>query len=218
MTIYILVEGDTEVHALPQLLKGLYTSRRLRRPLPLHGAKFLPRVGKAAAAILAKRLDDHVFACPDVAPNASYENTRLAYRDCAELQAVLTREVKRELGARLAPNRVNQAIERFHPHPFCHDFEVLYLASSERLSSYLGTTANITKHYNHSRPEEQNLLKYPKTIVRFLFRHFAGRNYNDVDDSRSFFAPVTEDHLAAITRRCPRFAGLVEALRKLVAT
>jgi hypothetical protein len=218
MTIYILVEGDTEVHALPQLLKGLYQSRRLRQPLPLHGAKFLKKVGKAASAVLARRPDDHVFACPDVAPNASYENTPWAYRSYADLQARLAQEVKRELSARLAPGDAQRAMKRFHPHPFCHDFEVLYLASPERLSAYLATKSNITKHYNHTHPEDQDLQEYPKKIVQFLFRHFRGRSYREVEDGRRFFGPATEHDLDTITLRCPRFASLVAALRGLVAT
>ena len=217
MIIYIYVEGDTELAALPKILAGLFASRRIRMPIPLYGTKFLKRIGKAAAQIRSSQRDAHVFACPDLAPNEPYRNTPWAYQDYSGLQATLRREVRRRLRACLSPRKADAAIRRFHAHPFRHDFEVLLLALPDRLRQYLRTSADITKHYNARRPEDQDFERYPKRVVSALFRKHLRRAYDPVKDGRRFFEYATAEHVRSIESICPCFAELMVALRSLVA-
>lgn len=212
MTAYIYVEGETEVLAMPQLLAGLYATHRIRKPLPL-GGSFLKTIGATGAEILLRAVDAHVFACPDLAPNQSYQRTRWEYGSYEELQAVLRQEVQRELADRAGRGAGAAAIARFHPHPFCHDFEVLLLACPDRLRRHLGTNADITKRYRKN-PEEQDFDRYPSKVVDELFHHFKRTRYRKPYDAQRVLAGATEDDLRAICARCPRFSEFVAALQR----
>jgi hypothetical protein len=213
MTITIFVEGDTEVLALPRLLRTCLGPHPLRPPIPLYGAQFLPRIGKAAAAILMVRAEAHVFACPDLAPRDAFTG-RWRYQDYEDLQEVLRREVRGALSARLRAKAVDAAMKRFHPHPFRHDFEVVLLACPDALKRRLGTRADVAKQY-HRRPEEQNFEEYPKRVVRRLFRKFAKRRYHPTDDCPRILEYASPEAVKGIERACPRFGEFVAALRSL---
>ena len=218
MTIYIHVEGQTEVDALPLLLAHLYASRRIKRPVSLHGSRFLRAIGEAAAEVLSGRPDAHVFACPDLAPKDSFRATPWAYETYEELQAVLRREVRRELRERLGARAVAAATSRFHAHPFRHDFEVLLLALPERLKQYLKTDSDVTRHYNARRPEDQDFERYPKRVMNALCNQFLRRRYDPVVDARRFFGNATAEDVHRIGALCPCFREFVEALRELAAS
>ena len=128
---------------------------------------------------------------------------------------MLRREARSKLDARLSARRAVAAMRRFHPHPFCHDFEALLLALPDELKRYLETRADITKHYNSRRPEDQDFDRYPKKVVAFLFGKFLGRRY-DPNDCRRIVEYAGPDGVQKIESCCPRFAELVGALRGLV--
>jgi len=214
MRIRIYVEGESERAGLPKLL-ALLSSRRLGIDVyPLRGGKFLPDIGWRVAEILCADRDAHVFACPDLAPRDAYTSTRWAYRDYADLQHVLRREVVRELRHRLNARKAKGAAARFHPHPFRHDFEVVLLACPDLLKRRLRTDTDITKHYN-KRPEDQDFDQYPKKVVRRLFNQFANRRYNPVDDAAAILEYATTEHVKRVRQQCPclhEFLGALEAL------
>lgn len=217
MSVYVYVEGDTEVLALPKILDVLIGSRSVRKPIPLYGAKFLPKIGKTVAAILAASPQAHVFACPDLAPNRALDGTPWAYRDYEGLQGVLNREAATELAKRCRPQRADEALSRFHPHPFRHDFEVVLLACPGPLKRRLGTTSDITKHY-HSNPEDQDFDEYPKRIVDRLFQRFRKRRYRPTDDCPRVLEYASDLDVKGIEERCPRFRQLLAALRTAATT
>ncbi|MFW6161427.1 MAG: DUF4276 family protein [Planctomycetota bacterium] len=217
MSVYVYVEGDTEVLALPTILDVLVGQRSVRKPIPLYGAKVLPRIGKTAAAILSRNPQAHVFACPDLAPNRAFNGTRWAYSHYAGLQGVLNREVNAELAKRCSPRRAEDALSRFHPHPFRHDFEVVLLACPEPLKRRLGTTSDITKHYR-SNPEDQDFHEYPKKIVDRLFQRFQKRRYRPTDDCPRILEYASAGDVQGIEERCPRFRQFLAALRRAIAT
>jgi len=214
MSVYIFVEGETEVLALPRLLGSLVGQGTFKTPIPLYGAKFLRKIGKTAAAILGREQDAHVFACPDVAPKQAFESTRWSYQDYAGLQDVLRREVNGELRARVSAKKADRALDRFHAHPFCHDFEVILLACPGPLKKRLGTTSDITKHYR-SKPEDQNFDDYPKKVVHRLFRKFAKRKYRAPDDFPRVLEYATAEDVKGMEALCPRLRGFLRDLRGL---
>jgi len=216
MTIHIYVEGPSDRVGLLKLLHALGVTSQRIRVYPLEGTKFLPRIGRRAAAVLCEEVGAHVFACPDLAPKASYENPRWAYSDYQGLQDVLEREVRRELKGRVGARRLSEAMLRFHPHPFRHDFEVILLACPELLKRRLRTDTDITKHYNKS-PEDQNFDDYPKKVVRRLFSKFATRGYNPVDDCAAVLEYLTPEHVESIERTCPRLGKFLAAIRQVFA-
>jgi hypothetical protein len=214
MTIYIYVEGETEVQALPQVLAGLYATRQIKRPISLGGSLF-KSIGRTAAEILVRNPAAHAFACPDLAPNDSYLGTPWEYHSYEQLQAVLTREVRNALDALVSPRAAADMIRRLHAHPFRHDFEVVLLALPERLGPYLRTQTDLTKRYGKN-PEDHNFDDYPSRVVNRLFNEFAHTRYRKADDARRVLGGATKEDLDLICARCPRFAEFVGALRQLV--
>ena len=214
MIIYLYVEGETEVQALPKVLAGLYATRQIKKPISLGGSLF-KRIGRTAAEILARRADAHAFACPDLAPKKPYLGTPREYHSYEQLQAVLRREVKNALEALASPRAAADLITRFHAHPFRHDFEVVLLALPERLGPYLRTQTDLTERYRKS-PEDQDFDDYPSRVVNRLFNEFAHTRYRKADDARRVLDGATEEDLDLVCTRCPRFAEFVAALRQLL--
>jgi hypothetical protein len=211
MKVRIFVEGPSEKEALPFVLAHVVGGRQPITLLPLRGSRFLKDIGRTAAAILEAEEDAHVFACPDLAPKHS---TRAAYDDHRGLQQVLTSQVRKAV--HLSAKRLRRAIARFHPHPFRHDFEVLMLALPERLQVYLKTQDDVTKRYNAHRPEDQDFRRYPKRMVKELFKKHLKRDYDPVTDGRRFFESVTPSDVKKIVSRCPKFKALVRDLRTVL--
>jgi hypothetical protein len=217
MRIQVYVEGPSEQAVLPIVFGHALGQGRAITVFPLRGSRFLGEIGERAAAILARNPDEHVFACPDLAPKDAYENTPWAYTDYTGLRDALRRQVRRELEARLSPRKLDSAAERFHPHPFRHDFEVLMLALPEHLKRYLRAETDITKHYNARFPEDQDFLRYPKRVVASLFRQHLRRAYNPPKDGQRFFQRVTPDDVRGIELSCPCFREFLAVLRALVS-
>ena len=214
MSIYVYVEGDTEVLSLPSLLSGCYASRRLKKPIAL-GARFLMEIGRTAAEVLLRDARAHVFACPDLAPNRSFLGHRWTYSTYEELCELLRREVLKQLGTRTNPDTAAKAVQRLHPHPFRHDFEVVVLACPDRLRRYLGGDADVTRWYT-AKPEDQNFDEYPSRVLAKLFSKFRRTRYRKTQDAPRILAGVTEQELSAICRMCPRFGDFVAALRRVL--
>ncbi len=214
MSVYIYVEGDAEVHALPRIPADIYASRKVRTPVALRGG-FLSHIGPTAAKLLVREEDAHAFACPDLAPNKAYLGTKREYHDCEGLQDMLRRGVKAELSARVGVRRVAAALRRFHPHPFRHDFEAIVLACPDRLKAYMRTTVDITRRYSRN-PEDQDFERYPSKVVESLFNDFRHTRYKKGHDPERLFDGFTRPELDAVCARCPRFAGFVAELRAAV--
>jgi len=214
MSIYVYVEGQTEVLSLPGLLVDCYASRRLRRPIAL-GARFLMEIGRTAAEVLLRETGAHVFACPDLAPNRSHLGHRWAYTTYEGLSELLHREVRDQLKARTNTRGATTAIQRFHPHPFRHDFEVVILACPDRLKRHLRTDADVTKWYK-ANPEDQNFDEYPSKMLAKLFSKFARTRYRKTYDAPRMLDRLTESELRAVCKTCPRFGEFVTALRRAV--
>ena len=211
MSIYVYVEGDTEVLSLPSLLADCYASRRIRKPIAL-GARFLMEIGRSTAEVLLREPGAHVFACPDLAPNRSFLGTRWAYSTYDELCELLRREAMEQLEARTTPKKAANAIQRLHTHPFRHDYEVVLLACPDRLKRYLGGDADVTKWYA-AKPEDQDFDEYPSRVLAKLFGKFRRTRYRKTQDAPRILAGITQQELGAICKKCPRFGEFVAALR-----
>jgi len=212
--VHLFVEGSTERLVLPRLLRELGISVGVGPPLVVRGSKFFAQIGRRVAAILSKAMDDHVFACPDLAPK---QHVPWRYSDSPGLCEAMQGEVRRHLATRLAPRATRSAMVRFHPHPFRHDFEVLLLAMPGPLGTYLRAESDITRHFNARQPEEQDFDRYPKRIVEFLFRKFLGRRYNDVEDYRAILERASAEDFRRTEALCPCFAAFVRDLRNTIA-
>jgi len=216
MRIRIYVEGPSERAALPKLLAPIRPIGARLDIYPLKGSRFLSEIGFRAGAVLRQEKDAHVFACPDLAPKESYQDTRWAYRDYDDLAALLEREVRTHLRQTLGSGSAGRALQRFHPHPFRHDFEVVLLACPDLLKRYLGTRVDITRHYR-KLPEDQNFADYPKRVIRKLFAKFTRRRYDPVSDCPRILDGVTAEHLRRIEELCPRMREFLAVIRQLAA-
>lgn len=214
MRVYIFVEGETERRALPKLLSVLGVAARVRGPIVLRGSRFFTDIGPRAAAVLSQELDAHVFACPDLAPR---EHVPWHYADYRGLQQALRSQLRECMAKRAAKRALDSALRRFHPHPFKHDFEVVLLALPTLLREHLGTRVDVTKHFNHERPEDQDFQRYPKRVVQFLFNKFGGRRYNEVDDCLRILERAQAEDAKRLENVCPCIAELASALRRLQA-
>jgi len=209
--LHVFVEGQTERVALPTILAAFGLGGRTQPPLMLRGSKFFTQIGRRAAAILSVERDDHVFACPDLAPR---EHVPWPYEDYDGLQEALRQQVRREFRSRYGRKAPVRAMERFHPCPFRHDFEVILLAMPAALASCLRTNQTVEQHYNSRNPEDQDFDRYPKRVVRLLFEKFAKRRYDEVTDYPRVLDRATQDEVRGTADVCPRFAQFIEALRQ----
>ena len=207
MKVWIFVEGESDVHALPSLWGDWQQKLGAKgwglRFIDLDGkSKYFKNIGHLATEKLVHDTCDLVVGLPDLYPNRGY-----AYKhaNLKELQAVQRRLVKQNLEKKFGPTDVDSYIARFYPSALKHDLEVLLLAATSQLQSRL-KMRNRPRGWQHP-PEDQNQNKPPKKVIEGLFQKYLKRPYRPITDS---VAILRNADLQEVARQCPAFRAVID--------
>ena len=222
MTVFVYVEGPSDVLALKELFGGYMQELRPRK----HSLSFLSlknksnllkKIGPRAAEKLAQNSDDRVVALPDLYPSRTYATTQYAHSDLGQLRDRLRGLVKAALQAtpyRVRPPALAGAMDRFYPCALKHDLEMLLLAAWPSLEQHL--RARLNPGDWRQPAEEQDEDRPPKLVVQGLFKAKTRRDYHETRDARVVLGRVAriEDDLLYTTHpgqlECPVFKDLLD--------
>jgi len=221
VTIYIYVEGKSDVAGLDALLRayrqqcgqaGIAT-----RLVPLNGKdQLLRKVGPHAFADLREESDSHVVAMPDLYPMARFDPTPYAHDSYQALVDLLRRLVRSQARSEgCSQSEVHSLLQRFHALPLSHDLEMLLLAAHEKLRAYLRTSTSLAKAFRHPA-EDQDDNTPPKRIVEELFvRHHPKKtSYKPTIHAPAILSDVSPAELRE-SGECPRFAEFLATLEQI---
>ena len=210
MKVWIFVEGESDVHALPSLWRDWKQKLGtkgwgLRFILLKNKSKYFSDIGHLATEKLVYDTRDLVVGLPDLYPNRDYANTANKHANLRELQAVQRRLVKRNLQQKVRPADVDSYIARFYPSALKHDLEVLLLAATSQLQSRL-KMRNRPSGWRRP-PEDQNQDKPPKKIIEELFQKNLKRSYRAITDSTAI---LRNADLQEVAEQCPAFRAVIK--------
>lgn len=213
MMVYLCVEGDSDCKGLDSLLAdyralcgrsgwGIQCSNRRSK------SQLLEKIGNYALARLSSEPQSHVIAMPDVYPVQGF-GASYVHNSYETLCTLLVRLVSQHCEG--DPN----ILSRFHAHPFRHDMEVLLLAASQQLRSYLHTNDRLTTLYRHPA-EDQNNDEPPKRKVEQIFRtrHAKKYAYQDTIHAPAILRNVNPADLKA-SADLPRFSAFLSDLEAI---
>lgn len=223
MTVFVYVEGPSDVLALKELFRGYMQELRPRK----HSLSFLSlknksnllkKIGPRAAEKLVQNPNDRVVALPDLYPSRTYATTQYAHSDLGQLRERLRDLVKAALQAapyRVRPPALDGAMARFYACALKHDLEMLLLSAWPSLQRHMGARLNPEKDWRQPA-EDQDEDRPPKRVVEGLFKARAGRDYHETKDARVVLGRVARirDDLLYTTQpgqlECPVFKGLLD--------
>ena len=208
--ILIFVEGQSDAMVLAQLLSSrieLADAKGIKLVMVPAGGKrnlFGKHIEKAAK-ILCNDQTAAIIFIPDLYP----PNVGGDHRTRLELHSLLSHLLHEEV-ARKNRGQAEMICQRFMPHCFQYDLEVLLLAAEDQLFSYLEMKPD--RCWNPT-VEEQDHDQNPKKIVQGLFKK-RGRTYRETKDSPAILKDVPVEVLA---EKCPvSFAPFLSCLDNLI--
>lgn len=212
MKIIVYVEGPSDRDGLGALFDSLIKQAAQNgcriQFVPMEGKHpLVTKVPLRAVNILRNDRDAHVFTLPDLYPPLGHPHS-----SGAELKQTLVRAFQDEC-KRLKVDFTRLA-ERFHVHCLKHDFEVLLLASEDKLKRYLGLQAFPSQIRWRQPVEGQDHQKPPKRVIEELFQHVK-RRYIDTFDAPLILQGIDPFDLAS---KCPQcFKPFLDDILKLAA-
>lgn len=209
MKVWIFVEGESDIHALPSLWRDWQQKLGakgwgLRFILLDNKSNYFKSIGRRATEKLVHDTRDLVVGLPDLYPNRCYANTPHKHANLKELQAVQRRLVKQNLQQKVRPADVDSYLARFYPSALKHDLEVLLLAATSQLQSRL-KMRNRPRGWRHP-PEDQNQNKPPRKIIEELFQKNLKRSYRAITDSTAI---LENADLQEVAGQCPAFRAVI---------
>ena len=209
MKVWIFVEGESDIHALPSLWRDWQQKLGAKgwglQFISLENkSKYFKKIGHRVTEKLVHDTRDLAVGLPDLYPNRGYANTAYKHANLRELQAVQRRLVKQNLQEKVRPADVDSYIARFYPSALKHDLEVLLLAATSQLQSRL-KMRNRPSGWQRP-PEDQNQNKPPKKVIEELFQKNLKRSYHEITDS---VAILGNADLQEVANQCPAFRAVI---------
>ena len=209
MKVWIFVEGESDVQALPSLWRDWKQKLGAKgwglRFISLDNKpNYFKSIGHRATEKLVYDTRDLAVGLPDLYPNRGYANTAYKHANLKELQAVQRRLVKQNLQEKVRPADVDSYIARFYFSALKHDLEVLLLAATSQLQSRLDMR-NSPRGWRRP-PEDQNQNKPPKKVIEELFEKNLKRSYHEITDS---VAILGNADLQEVANQCPAFRAVI---------